>query len=576
MVSTRPRAGFLARAGGQDVREGSCFEEPGLVLVRAQLAASTATAPGERSPAGGNHHETGSLAAYPEEPLPGGSTQSIVVLALWTLLSPGLTAQGPASDPLLPAGFISVPFPYDVALGDLDENGTLDLVVARSGGGVSSVGVALGNGDGTFGPPTYFAVAAGPWEVKLGDINDDGHLDAVAPSLSGGGVSVLLGLGNGAFQLPHGEFPTGSGPRGVSLGDLNGDGDLDLVAANFAGGTVTRLMGDGLGQFGAAGPVNPPAACWTTTLGDVDDDGDLDVVEPQANNNHVAVFINDGNGGFSAGWKAPAGGLPTHAAIGDVNADGHPDIAIANFSGDSIGVYFGDGAGDFAFGFERQIMGDIDGPEDVTIVDLDQDGLLDIVNPNFYSGKVTVFLAPVFDASPVIAYDTTSGSGARGVATGDLDGDCALDLVVACLNSMRIYVFLSNPASPPPFSDCDLDGVFDGCQLAAGDLDGNGLLDSCESGDDFLVRGDANLDGVVDIGDVSGIIAYMFQGAPSTCRSALDADDSEVISLADAFRVLCHLFVCDGAPPIPAPFPGCGLDPTQGSLGCDTGPSSCP
>jgi hypothetical protein len=79
----------------------------------------------------------------------------------------------------------------------------------------------------------------------------------------------------------------------------------------------------------------------------------------------------------------------------------------------------------------------------------------------------------------------------------------------------------------------------------------------------LLIRGDASGDGVLDLSDGVGILDYLFNGTPSTCLDALDADDSGNISITDAVVVLCSMF-CMGSPPPANPFPGCGFDTTTG------------
>jgi hypothetical protein len=77
-----------------------------------------------------------------------------------------------------------------VALADLNGDGTPDLVAANNGD--ITVSVLLGNGDGTFGPPTTFAVDAQPEAVAIADLNRDGHPDLVTANDAANTLSVLL------------------------------------------------------------------------------------------------------------------------------------------------------------------------------------------------------------------------------------------------------------------------------------------------------------------------------------------------------------------------------------------------
>ena len=88
-----------------------------------------------------------------------------------------------------------------------------------------------------------------------------------------------------------------------------------------------------------------------------------------------------------------------------------------------------------------------------------------------------------------------------------------------------------------------------------------------------FIRGDGNIDGSVDIGDAVFGLNYLFGGLASFCDDALDTNDDGNIDIGDPIAVLGLLF--SGAAPPPAPFPGCGQDPTSDSLDCEFGPDSC-
>jgi len=93
-----------------------------------------------------------------------------------------------------------------------------------------------------------------------------------------------------------------------------------------------------------------------------------------------------------------------------------------------------------------------------------------------------------------------------------------------------------------------------------------------------FIRGDTNDDGVVDIGDAIHALEHLFAFGPLGCRDAGDANDDGQFDVADPVTVISFLF--SAGAPIPAPYPGCGLDPTAdlapgGDLGCSAA-SSCP
>src|SRR6185436_9097598 len=136
--------------------------------------------------------------------------------------------------------------PQSVAVGDLNGDGNLDVVVGNSRS--ATISVFLGEGNGALGPATNFPTAADATDtVAITDLNGDGKLDVVASCGTGRttGVSVLLGNGDGSF-IPPTTYPAPSDPFSLAIGDLNGDGSPDLVV----GGTgvnnpVHVLLGNG-------------------------------------------------------------------------------------------------------------------------------------------------------------------------------------------------------------------------------------------------------------------------------------------------------------------------------------------
>jgi len=79
-----------------------------------------------------------------------------------------------------------------------------------------------------------------------------------------------------------------------------------------------------------------------------------------------------------------------------------------------------------------------------------------------------------------------------------------------------------------------------------------------------FIRGDANGDLAVDIGDAIFTLAFLFsQGAPPPCLDAADANDDGAIDIGDAIYALGFLF--SNGPPPPPPHPAPGVDPTSGA-----------
>ncbi|MDQ2771448.1 MAG: T9SS type A sorting domain-containing protein [Bacteroidota bacterium] len=173
-----------------------------------------------------------------------------------------------------PVGSVSIV--DKVALGDVNRDGRLDIVTTNFAAHAASV--LLGQASGGFGAATNYQLGAlnAVTDVALGDVNGDGRLDIVAANGSANTVGVLPALAAGGFGS-FTPFATGAStnPLAVVLGDVNGDGRPDIVAANYNNGTVGVLLNTGtytpLATVQAAGPgfslaPNPAHDAFTVQL----------------------------------------------------------------------------------------------------------------------------------------------------------------------------------------------------------------------------------------------------------------------------------------------------------------------
>ncbi len=169
-----------------------------------------------------------------------------------------------------------------IGVGDFNGDGKLDLVVTNAGSQIDasqtgSVSILLGKGDGTFSAGTSFTLqfargpGAGPGEVVVGDFNRDGKLDlAITPYDEIPGLAILLGRGDGSFQVPV-IYPVDA--QNVAVADVNGDRIPDLVAG---GRDVSGyLLGNGDGTFQPEVPFSTQAGPVITA--DFNDDGKPDL-----------------------------------------------------------------------------------------------------------------------------------------------------------------------------------------------------------------------------------------------------------------------------------------------------------
>jgi len=120
---------------------------------------------------------------------------------------------------LVPTALPAGQNPQSVSTADFNGDGRPDLMVANQGNGPGGgVSVLLGNGDGTFQSPVHYATGSNTQHAVVGDVNGDGHPDLISANENSNDVSVLLGNGDGSFQTAV-TGPAGSLPLGLAAGD---------------------------------------------------------------------------------------------------------------------------------------------------------------------------------------------------------------------------------------------------------------------------------------------------------------------------------------------------------------------
>ena len=92
-------------------------------------------------------------------------------------------------------------YPGGMSAADFDADGNLDLAVAVACL-PGSVAILLGNGRGQFGPSTHIDVPFAIVDVATGDLNLDGYLDLALVNSGKQAISVVLSDGQGAYQEP--------------------------------------------------------------------------------------------------------------------------------------------------------------------------------------------------------------------------------------------------------------------------------------------------------------------------------------------------------------------------------------
>ncbi len=350
--------------------------------------------------------------------------------------------------------FTTGPSPRDVAFGDFDGDGDLDIATANELGDTTNEVVSLFLGDGAGGlsariavPPTPSGGAfLGAVALAVGDLNGDSRDDLVIVYRDNDSYAVAMGNATPANIVAGAPVSLGSNtlPVSAALADLDGDTVLDLAVANLLTDDVVAYHGNGDGTFGTtalddldAGAVTSPA---DVAAGDLDGDGTADLasvsLQPNANNlRWVTPWINDGSGAFTIG----AGETTTldvrddaDLALADLDADGRADAVRTLKAEDAVAVLPATAAGDLTSATQIAVG---DAPSGVAIGDLDGDGNPDIAVTDLGDDAFSVLLGAgdgtfgaartqsIFPAPGAVAVGNLDGNGTDDIATVHPDSD---------------------------------------------------------------------------------------------------------------------------------------------------------
>ena len=182
-----------------------------------------------------------------------------------------------------------------IGIGDVDNGGHLDIVVADSG---SNIRILIGNENGTFDDTMTFSIIShcGLNFVTVADLDNDNQADIIAVSSSRNNIIILFGFGNGTFADIR-IYSTGDGsqPNSASISDFNSDSILDLAVANSGTSNILVLFGNGDGRF-----RNDTAQVYYFGYGyhpysivatDMNGDGWMDIVVACQGTDHVEILM---------------------------------------------------------------------------------------------------------------------------------------------------------------------------------------------------------------------------------------------------------------------------------------------
>lgn len=383
-----------------------------------------------------------------------------------------------------------------IAVADLNHDNRADLIVVQPDTG--DVSVFLNSGSGSFNAPTVLPSTLPPVAVTTGDFNNDGNVDMAVVNYDDS-VTIYLGNGTGNFSGPGNNYPgcgDDVGAVGVVAAYLDADSYEDLAVLCDSTVYLLRSVGDGtFSPFSTPSLDTRGSGNFAIAAGRINNahNGYVDLAISSAFTDSVSVFFGNNDGTFQSPFVIQSGlSNPQGLAIGefDQGNDSIPDIAVISGPTDQPNVLIlvqQPGGGAFTVNNTASQSTLEPGAVAIEAVDLDQDGLMDLVaGSNGDGGEIQLYCqepttceqggacsalcyqSPLVYTHPnqvkanfqiqvpLVASTGSLDVPVNAVKSGDLNGDGRPDLVAveAGTNTIRILLNTTSQVQPttPPTS----------------------------------------------------------------------------------------------------------------------------
>lgn len=328
-----------------------------------------------------------------------------------------------------------------IALGDVDNDGDLDVIATGKGGPIRTT-LYINDGTGAFSE-----AASDPFvdvfssAVSFEDVDNDNFLDLLIignTSSPMATANLYMNDGFGNFTLAAGTPFEPSHSGDIAFSDVDNDNDMDVVISAYdaADMAFSKLyLNDGLGGFTEVIgtpflAVKDSGVAFIDIEGDNDDDLLISGTDDSGTLS-TTLYSNDGFGNFSLVAATPfVACSSSEIAIGDSDNDGDDDILLSGgaATGAISQLYTNDGNGNFSLVAATPFEGATIGTSE--FADFDNDGDLDVFIGGAGNSGVISHIYENQGSNNFVLADALVAAYLASAAIGDLDGDTDLDVII--------------------------------------------------------------------------------------------------------------------------------------------------
>ncbi len=458
-------------------------------------------------------------------------------------------------------------YPLSLITYNINRDGDLDLAAANWYN--DSITILEGVGDGDFLYNSSKLVGTTPSSICASDFNGSGYLDLAVSNWQSQNVIVFVNINGDSLGYPT-AYDTYLSPRSIVASDVDNDWDMDIVVANQGANSVAVLYNNGYGSFLLGAPISVGGQPIAVTAANLDNSGFQDFAVINYIDNSVTVLLRDSTGTVSDTY--PVGSAPRSIVASDIGGDGDLDLIVCNQNDSTVSILLNRGDGQFA---PQQVFSIDGGPYALSAADFDNDGDIDLAAADFYEQDVTVLqpmpMVVVMYMEPgnavnMLIIDPDGlrlGFDENGVFYDEIPGgsydqgyDYPLDSAVIPQPTEGHFTiqFFQQPLKAPVTTYSaiiKIDGSLEAVAVDNGIADKQAIYEysyDVAPGYHYL-NGDANRDGVVNIGDAVFIINYVFKSGPESYPVyASDANCDQSVNIGDTVYLVNFIFKSGNKP----------------------------